>query len=163
MHPEPGSDPSQIRWVLAATCLVASGPVTAAPALSELLADGTLASVTALEDCVLTVAGQDQQWSVIGGRVRTALGTALDRPEEWVVAAFDSDKTVLAAAKRVLAGDFGDYVRSHGGGFSIDGVRNGVLDVRLTGACHGCAAAELSLRVGFERQLKHLCPHARVA
>ncbi len=41
-----------------------------------------------------------------------------------------------------------------GGGLDFLGVKEGVVYVRLTGHCHGCAASAQTLKYGVERQLR---------
>lgn len=40
------------------------------------------------------------------------------------------------------------------GGLELLGIKNGVVYVRLVGACNGCAASGQTLKYGIERQLK---------
>ncbi|TWO30473.1 NifU family protein [Campylobacter hyointestinalis] len=64
-----------------------------------------------------------------------------------------SDEELLEPVKQSL-----DTVRPmlerDGGGMELLGIKNGVVYVRLTGHCHGCAASSQTLKYGVERQLK---------
>lgn len=64
-----------------------------------------------------------------------------------------SDEELLEPVKQSL-----DTVRPilerDGGGMDLLGIKNGVVYVRLTGHCHGCAASSQTLKYGVERQLK---------
>ncbi len=62
------------------------------------------------------------------------------------------------AVEQVVAGQVGDYIRSHGGEVVILDVRDGDVDVRLTGACQHCPAAELTMTIRFETALRALFP-----
>lgn len=44
-------------------------------------------------------------------------------------------------------------LQSHGGDVSLDRVEDGVVYVRLTGACNGCSMAAVTLREGVEKAL----------
>lgn len=64
-----------------------------------------------------------------------------------------SDEELLEPVKQSL-----DTVRPmlerDGGGMDLLGIKNGVVYVRLTRHCHGCAASSQTLKYGVERQLK---------
>ncbi|MFK4144872.1 NifU family protein [Streptomyces sp. NPDC004065] len=233
LHPQrvPGR-PDRLRWIVPAGTLTVTGPLADVPApLAALLADGTLARVTAEPAAVVTVLGADREWSREGARVRTALHAALDNPAGWTAATGpgapgadgrraqvrtlddrpvgtraantpalegrwpegrcsegrcsnggcsddrctddrctddrgvddrDTDDALLhAAAQEVLAGPAGDFARSHGGSIELVGVRDGVVTVRLGGACHGCPASWFTLHQRLERRLRRLHPGLR--
>ena len=46
------------------------------------------------------------------------------------------------------------YIESHGGGLELLGVDDGVVHVRLSGSCSGCAASAMTLRRGVEESLR---------
>lgn len=45
-------------------------------------------------------------------------------------------------------------LQNDGGDIELLKIKNGVVYVRLTGHCHGCAAAGQTLKYGVERQLR---------
>jgi len=50
-------------------------------------------------------------------------------------------------------------LQSHGGDVElVDVSEDGVVSVKLTGACHGCPGALMTLRMGVERILKEQVP-----
>jgi len=50
-------------------------------------------------------------------------------------------------------------LRRDGGDIELLGVReNGVVEVRLLGACIGCPSSSMTLALGIERNLKELVP-----
>jgi Fe-S cluster biogenesis protein NfuA len=161
LHPEAGAVPEEVRWIVAAAALPPAGTVVEAPgALGALLADGTLVEVRVLPGCVVTRAAAAADWRVCGARVREAVAAAVAEPERWLVEDTGSadDEALADAVRRLVAGDVGDYVRSHSGVLELVGVRHGVVTVRLRGACHGCPASEFTLRGRVERRLREECP-----
>jgi Fe-S cluster biogenesis protein NfuA/nitrite reductase/ring-hydroxylating ferredoxin subunit len=46
------------------------------------------------------------------------------------------------------------YIHSHGGEVELLDVHDGVVHLRLRGACHGCAASAMTLRRGIEQALR---------
>lgn len=161
LHPEAGAVPEEVRWVVPDAPLPSSGLALEVPRdLAALLADGTLTEVRVQPGCVVTRAGSAGDWSRCGAAVRTAVAAAVAEPGRWRVDETDArdDQLLTDAVRRLLAGDVGDYVRSHGGAIDLVGVRHGVVNVRMRGACHGCPASELTLRARFERRLREECP-----
>ena len=50
------------------------------------------------------------------------------------------------------------YIESHGGGLELLDVEGGVVHVRMSGSCHGCAASAMTLRRGVEAKLRERIP-----
>ena len=48
-----------------------------------------------------------------------------------------------------------------GGNVELVNVNDGVVEVRLTGACGGCAMSTLTLKMGIERILKQEIPEVK--
>lgn len=183
MHPEAvAGDPSTLRWVVPAGRTPFIGPVGCAPGLlGELLAGGSLETVTCSREAVETTLGPGLSWRQSGERVRQALREALAEPDLWVPAvapeqastgqdeiasvpaptATGDDATLEASVRAALAGPAGDYVRSHGGRVHLVGVRDGVASVRLSGACGGCPASALTIHGRLERDLRAQFPGLR--
>lgn len=55
-------------------------------------------------------------------------------------------------------GEIRPYLRADGGDVTVVGVRDGVVSVRLTGACQGCSSALGTLGGVIERRLKEMLP-----
>jgi Fe-S cluster biogenesis protein NfuA/nitrite reductase/ring-hydroxylating ferredoxin subunit len=53
------------------------------------------------------------------------------------------------------------YVESHGGKVELLSVDDGVVTVRMSGACSGCAASAMTLRRGIEQALREHYPGFR--
>jgi len=54
-------------------------------------------------------------------------------------------------------------LQSHGGDIELVGVdeQNGVVSVRLQGACQGCPGALMTLKMGVERHLREQVPQVK--
>jgi Fe-S cluster biogenesis protein NfuA/nitrite reductase/ring-hydroxylating ferredoxin subunit len=53
------------------------------------------------------------------------------------------------------------YVESHGGSVELVSIDDGVVTVRMSGACRGCAASAMTLRRGIEAALREHVPGFR--
>jgi Fe-S cluster biogenesis protein NfuA len=166
LHPEPTPAADELRWVTPPRVLPAAGRVAAAPgALGRLVDDGVLASVTVEPAAVVTRLGPGRSWPDEGAAVRSALHAALADPDGWTVEPAAEPRTddarLRAAAEQVLAGPVGDYVRSHGGRVDLESVRDGVVEIRLRGACAHCPAAAITVHARLEAALRRHCPDLR--
>src|SRR5262245_27602656 len=50
------------------------------------------------------------------------------------------------------------YLRSHGGGVELVGIRDGVARVRLQGTCNGCPSSSATMRTAIEDAIRRLAP-----
>jgi Fe-S cluster biogenesis protein NfuA len=50
------------------------------------------------------------------------------------------------------------YLQRDGGDVELVDVKDGVVMVKLTGACHGCPMSQMTLTYGIERNLKEKIP-----
>jgi Fe-S cluster biogenesis protein NfuA len=54
------------------------------------------------------------------------------------------------------------YLQRDGGDIElVDVTEDGIVQVRLMGACHGCPGAQLTLQAGVERTLKEEIPEVQ--
>ncbi|MEU3249791.1 NifU family protein [Streptomyces sp. NPDC006997] len=182
LHPQRIADePDALRWIIPAGTLSCTGAPADVPApLAALLADGTLAGIAVEAGAVVTHLGAGRTWATDAAPVRTALHAALADPAGWVSGGgsggfggsggsqgsggvggsrgSSEDALLRGVARDVLAGTVGDFARSHGGRIELVGVDDGVVTVRLGGACHGCPAAWRTLHQRLERELRRHHP-----
>jgi Fe-S cluster biogenesis protein NfuA len=52
-------------------------------------------------------------------------------------------------------------LQADGGDVELVEVKDGVVKVRLTGACGGCPMSQMTLKMGIERQLKKEIPEIK--
>ena len=166
VHPQRcPDDPEQLRWIIPGGVLSTTGVPAAVPApLAALLADATLAEILVEPAAVVTRLGPGRNWLTEGARVRTAIHAALDDPTGWIPAngvRQHDDEALRATARQLLDGPVGRFARSHGGGIELVDVRDGVVTVRLAGACRACPAARVTLHQRLERQLRQRYPALR--
>ncbi len=64
-----------------------------------------------------------------------------------------SDEELLEPVKESLNRIL-PMLQADGGGMELIKIENGVVFVRLTGHCSGCAAASQTLKYGIEKQLR---------
>ncbi len=69
-----------------------------------------------------------------------------------------SDEEVVQTIKELLETRVRPAVANDGGDITFQGFRNGVVFLRMRGACAGCPSSTATLRHGIENLLKHFCP-----
>lgn len=52
-------------------------------------------------------------------------------------------------------------LQADGGDIELVDVTDGVVKVRLQGACHGCPGAQMTLKMGVERLLREKIPEVK--
>ncbi len=60
--------------------------------------------------------------------------------------------------KKILNESIRPLLQSDGGDIELVDVIDGIVKVRLRGACSGCPGAAMTLRMSVERKLKELIP-----
>lgn len=162
LHPEATDDPSRLRWVVPPGVLHLVGrPAEVPGALARLLEDGTVVDIVVGADAVDVTLGPGCGWRADGPRVRDALTAALAEADAWRAADPDAegpDAVLRDAVGRVIAGDVGEYVRSHGGRITLLDAADGRARIALDGECSSCPARSLTLHLRFERALRALYP-----
>ncbi|NNG41104.1 NifU family protein [Flexivirga sp. ID2601S] len=151
LHPEPvAADPRSVRWVTGADVTPFVGPVQhAAEPLEALLQDGTVESLRCESDAVVVRLADGLDWRTAGASVRSSLREALADPQHWQAdspAQWGDDARLEAAAREVIDGPAGDYVRSHGGRVWLVSARDGLVEVGFAGTCSHCPAAGFTLQ-----------------
>ena len=64
--------------------------------------------------------------------------------------------------EKVLAEQIAPKLAMDGGGIEVvELTEDGVVKVRLQGACHGCPGARMTLQMGVERVLKRALPEIK--
>lgn len=77
---------------------------------------------------------------------------------EWLFAAYAPDERAAADA---ALDEVRPFIHSHGGDVAVVDAQDGVVRVRLEGACQGCSASAATLQHGVEEALRDGLPGFR--
>lgn len=67
------------------------------------------------------------------------------------------DETIRNQVKKALE-DIRPRLQADGGDIEFLGIDNGIVKIRLTGACAGCPMSTMTLKMGVEQYLKKKIP-----
>jgi Fe-S cluster biogenesis protein NfuA len=155
IHATATANAQQLRWVTAAERLPSRGVVRQAPGrLGALLDDGVIDEIDVRPADVAITLHSGNNWHEWGDDVREALCDALLDPAGWNVEAADGTTDLAAIAAELLAGPIGALAESHGGSIELVSIEGHSVNVRLSGACHGCPAATTTLHDNLQRELR---------
>ncbi|MFA5550501.1 MAG: NifU family protein [Trueperaceae bacterium] len=68
------------------------------------------------------------------------------------------DDPIAQKVQDVIDRQVNPGVASHGGAVTLEGVKDGVALIRFGGGCHGCGAADVTLKQGIDRMLRESVP-----
>jgi NFU1 iron-sulfur cluster scaffold homolog, mitochondrial len=143
LHPERTDNPRTIRWHVAGSRV----DHVAASSVRE-LAGPILDAVQVGTDHVLTTLADGGSWARDASEVRDAVREAVARARQASAAeaAADPDGSLKQIATRVLVEDVAPYAAGHGGFITVSSVHDGIVEVEMGGACHGCPAATFTVQ-----------------
>ena len=84
----------------------------------------------------------------------TANRNPIDRPEAEAVATPASTEDRIRRVLELIR----PSIQADGGDLEYVGFRDGIVQVRLHGACVGCPSSELTLQMGIEQNLREHIP-----
>lgn len=118
----------------------------------------------------ISVTKQDWvDWEVLAEPLAGLIGEHLDQGGPLLVeyqATDDSeiqegDSEIVREIKRALNREIRPVVAMDGGDITFAGFDDGVLQLRMKGACSGCPSSQATLKQGVEVRLKELIPAIR--
>tara|TARA_R110002096_G_scaffold383566_5_gene577447 strand:- start:2395 stop:3573 length:1179 start_codon:yes stop_codon:yes gene_type:complete len=143
------------------------GPVDAAPLAAALFAIDGVRKVTVAGETILVTCSPSQDWQALKTPVAKAIRQVLDATDRPLGEAMDqsppveNDAALLATVNDVLDRQANPSIARHGGRVSAESVEDGVVYLRMSGGCHGCASSALTLRNGVEKILRTALPEIR--
>lgn len=138
-----------------------------APLPQALFAIEGVAKVQVTGETILITRAPDTEWQALKAPIAAAIRAVLDSTDQPLGSASTtqatdgSDDTLLAAVTELLETKANPSIASHGGRITAEGVQNGIVYLRMSGGCQGCAASSVTLRKGVETMLRAALPQIR--
>jgi Fe-S cluster biogenesis protein NfuA len=141
-------------------------PTDAVPLAQALFGIDGVTQVQVTEETIVVTRAPGHDWQALKAPIAAAIRTVLDSTDEPLGAVelppnAEADAKLLAAVKDVLDTKANPSIASHGGHISAEGVQNGIVQLRMSGGCQGCAASAVTLRQGVETMLRSALPAIR--
>jgi Fe-S cluster biogenesis protein NfuA len=169
MHTEQSRDATTMAWIVRDGLVSGAIEIGADDqdhigelpvALSSFLTDGRLIRFVIEDGRIIATRGSGHSWNDVAPALNAAViavlrsdaGLHLPRTEGF------EDQRLSDEVRAVLDGQVSDLVSSHGGKIELVDVKDGVVSLRLEGACKGCPSADLTLKAGIEAQLRQRFP-----
>jgi Fe-S cluster biogenesis protein NfuA len=107
---------------------------------------------------VTVTAQPGANWSELCGTVEAAIKKHIESGQAAVSAQSASESRptseIEAGIVKVLEEEIRPAVAMDGGDVEYVGYQDGIVRLRLRGACHGCPSAAITLKMGIEHRLK---------
>lgn len=119
-------------------------------------------------DFITVTKTHDADWSLLKPQVLGVImdhflsglpvieGASEDEDDEVEVA--EEDREIVAQIRELIETRVRPAVAMDGGDIVLRGFRDGVVQLRLHGACSGCPSSRATLKHGIENMLKHYVP-----
>ncbi|WP_051202639.1 iron-sulfur cluster biogenesis protein NfuA [Sediminimonas qiaohouensis] len=167
-------DPLTMRFILdepvQAGCSVSHDSLDAAtaPLPRALFAVDGVDKLHVAGETVTVTRKADADWQALKPRIAAAIRQVLDATDAPLgddagapEAAQAGDTALLNAARHILDQQANPAIASHGGHVTAERAENGVIYLRMSGGCQGCAASAATLRNGIETMLRNALPEIR--
>ena len=165
-------DPATMRFILDAPVQPGrsarfDAPTDEAPLARALFAIDGVMQVQVTGETVLVTRAAGHDWQALKAPIAAAIREVLDSTDQPLgdgaatPATTAGDAGLLAAVSELLDTRTNPSIASHGGHISAERVENGIVHLRMSGGCQGCAASAVTLRQGVERMLRAALPAIR--
>lgn len=135
-----------------------------APLAAALFALHGVREVHVADDIVTIAKSPDIRWDslkrAVADTIRAVLATGAPTLGDATATAFGprDDAAVRAAVQAVLDQQANPAIASHGGHVGVADLRDGVLGLRMSGGCQGCAASAATLHDAVARMIHAAVP-----
>ena len=168
------ADPNSMRFVLdrqvqsdALATYSDAAAAQGAPLAEALFAIAGVRMIDVSGAVVAVVKTADSDWDTLKHPIADSLRSILTRSDAPLgsmaksVGQARTDAEVRLAVQDVLDRQANPAIARHGGNVSVVDVRDGVVGIRMSGGCQGCASSAATLRGGVEKMIRAAVPEVR--
>ncbi|USO02686.1 MAG: NifU family protein [Alphaproteobacteria bacterium] len=156
-----GMEPSRTFFIMGDACLTS-------PFAKEVLAIQGIQGVFLGRDFITVTKTPQYEWDDLKRQTLEIIERYIkDKKPFFIVSETkikeptDKDLGVEKQIKEVINTRVRPFVQQDGGDISLESFRDGVVYVRMLGACSGCPSAFVTLKGGIERLLQHYVPEVK--
>jgi Fe-S cluster biogenesis protein NfuA len=134
------------------------------PLASTLFRIEGVSSVFYGQDFITITKNQDDSWQLLKPDIFGAImdhfttDTPLFQDKESDTTILEEDSEVVAMIKELLDTRIRPSIQDDGGDVEFVGFENGVVKLKLRGACRTCDSSTVTLKSGIEKMLMHYVP-----
>ncbi|HBP21886.1 MAG TPA: hypothetical protein DEA08_29395, partial [Planctomycetes bacterium] len=155
-------NPDARKFVLAFSLGAASKTWTAEDedvpeTLGKVLALEGVESVFQLNTFVTVTRTKGTPWNELTPQVSEILST-LEKPKAGAAKNYGDGDTLFERVGRFIVTDVAPFLQQDGGDIELVAIEQGIVAVRLVGACGTCPSSVATLQMGVERRLKENFP-----
>lgn len=174
MHTEITPNPDSVKWIVEDWLLEGGRPVALGPGTSpaysplgaRLLAIEGVGSVLLTANAITINREPSADWRPLGQAVSEAIREWEKSSEpalgpEYEPPAPEEENEILVRIQKILDDEIAPYVEQDGGEVRLEGFEEGVVKVRLRGACESCPNSAITLKVGIESRLRGEIPEVQ--
>lgn len=165
-------DPAAMRFILDAPVQPGRSagfdePDSDAPLARALFAVEGVRQVHVAGSTITVTRDDTCDWGALKAPVAAAIRHTLDSADQPLGGAAAregearDDDALLAAVREILDRQANPAIASHGGHVAVEQVSDGIVRLRMSGGCQGCAASAATLREGIETMLRAALPEIR--
>jgi Fe-S cluster biogenesis protein NfuA len=138
---------------------------TSSPLATRLFDLEHVSGVFICQNFVTVTADTDEVWSVLSPQVVDTLTTHLAADDPILLSAPESEDAdgdeVVRKIREILDQQIRPAVAMDGGDILFVGFENGVVKLKMQGACGGCPSSTATLKQGVEARLRHFIPQVQ--
>lgn len=165
-------DPTTMRFILDAPVQVGQSAsfdasCDGAPLARALFEIDGVRKVQVTGETIFVTRAPDCDWRTLKAPIAAAIRGVLDSTDQplgqtaVISSPAESDGGLLLAVTKLLDTQTNPSIASHGGHITAEAVEDGIVHLRMSGGCQGCAASALTLRQGVEKMLRSALPMIR--
>lgn len=135
------------------------------PLAKRLFGISGVRSVFLASDFVSVTKEEGEDWDIMNSHIVNAIMEhftsglpVIDKPQEESSTTDEEEDEVVFQIKQILEERVRPAVAMDGGDIVFDRFEDGVVYLRMHGACSGCPSSTMTLKSGVENLLKHFVP-----
>ncbi len=139
---------------------------TQSPLAQRLFTQQGVSGVFIGHDFISITKADDTDWSMLKPMVMAVIMEHLSTGQPIIIGemaqeTFEDDDEISAQIRELIVTRVRPMVMQDGGDIEFDHFDDGIVYLRMRGACAGCPSSTATLKMGIENMLKHFVPEVQ--